>query len=65
MVDESPLTGAGNDGINPATGDYSGNFATTNDYGTDGAGSVDYALALNGATSSSRRTITPSIIART
>jgi len=45
-LDESPLAG---DGIASASADFSGGFAGTIDYGTDGAGGVAYTLSLAGA----------------
>ena len=46
MVDESQVPPDG-DGIVSVTQDYSGHFGTLDNYGTDGAGSVDYVLTLN------------------
>ncbi|RTR06412.1 retention module-containing protein [Halomonas nitroreducens] len=44
-LDESPLSV---DGLASASSDFSGAFATTIDYGTDGAGGVTYGLSLAG-----------------
>ncbi len=46
-LDESPVSPDG-DGLASDSADFSGAFATTIDYGTDGAGSVGYALSLSG-----------------
>ncbi len=37
------------DGIRTTFADYSGHFGTTNDFGTDGKGSIGYSMALNGS----------------
>ncbi|WP_188860123.1 retention module-containing protein, partial [Marinobacterium nitratireducens] len=53
VLDESPVgeeTDGDSDpvGRNTVTADFSDNFVTTIDYGTDGAGSVSYSLVLTG-----------------
>ena len=45
-LDESALPTAG-DGLRSTTANFADNFATTINYGTDGAGSVSYALHLS------------------